>query len=299
MRLFNFKKEKKDVIKEIYKKDRLKRYASFLIGILIVALAFNIFILPNDIVYGVSGLGVIFKRTMNIDPSLVILIGSVILLILSYLLMGKEKTANSVVGSLLYPVFVKATEWVIPLVDLGETEPVLIAIFGAAISGFGLGLIFKSGFTTGGTDILNQIVSKYFKMSVGNAMFFTDGIIIAISLFVFGWQKFMYSIVSIVVISIMTDKVILGISQSKAFYIITDHETAVKKYILDHLSHGVTVLEARGGYTGNMQKMIMCIIPTKEYFKVKEGIHSIDPNAFFLVTDAYEVSGGVITKNEV
>lgn len=299
MRLFNFNKEKKDVIKEIYKKDRLKRYASFLVGILIVALAFNIFILPNDIVYGVSGLGVIFKRTMNIDPSLVILIGSVILLILSYLLMGKEKTANSVVGSLLYPVFVKATEWVIPLVDLGETEPVLIAIFGAAISGFGLGLIFKSGFTTGGTDILNQIVAKYFKMSVGNAMFFTDGIIIAISLFVFGWQKFMYSIVSIVVISIMTDKVILGISQSKAFYIITDHETAVKKYILDHLSHGVTVLEARGGYTGNMQKMIMCIIPTKEYFKVKEGIHSIDPNAFFLVTDAYEVSGGVIRNNEM
>ena len=299
MRLFNFKKEKKDVIKEIYKKDRLKRYAGFLIGVLIVALAFNIFILPNDIVYGVSGLGVIFKRTMNIDPSLVILIGSIVLLILSYLLMGKEKTANSVVGSLLYPVFVKATEWVIPLVDLGETEPVLIAIFGAAISGFGLGLIFKSGFTTGGTDILNQIVSKYFKMSVGNAMFFTDGIIIAISLFVFGWQKFMYSIVSIVVISIMTDKVILGISQSKAFYIITDHETAVKKYILEHLSHGVTVLEARGGYTGNMQKMIMCIIPTKEYFKVKEGIHSIDPNAFFLVTDAYEVSGGVIRNNEV
>ena len=299
MRLFNFKKEKKDIIKEIYKKDRLKRYASFLIGILIVAIAFNIFILPNDIVYGVSGLGVIFKRTMNIDPSLVILIGSVILLILSYLLMGKEKTANSVVGSLLYPVFVKATEWVIPLVDLGETEPVLIAIFGAAISGFGLGLIFKSGFTTGGTDILNQIVAKYFKMSVGNAMFFTDGIIIAISLFVFGWQKFMYSIVSIVVISIMTDKVILGISQSKAFYIITDHETAVKKYILDHLSHGVTVLETRGGYTGNMQKMIMCIIPTKEYFKVKEGIYSIDPNAFFLVTDAYEVSGGVIKNNDV
>ena len=294
MKLFH--KEKKDIIKEIYSKDLLKRYSNFLLGILIVALAFNIFILPNDIVYGVSGLGVIFKRVWGIDPSLVILIGSVLLLILSYALMGKEKTANSVVGSLLYPLFVKATEWVIPLVDLGETEPFLIALFGAAISGFGLGLIFKSGFTTGGTDILNQIVAKYFKMSVGNAMFFTDGLIIAISLFIFGWQKFMYSVVSIVVISIMTDKVILGISQSKAFYIITDHETAVKKYILEHLSHGVTVLETRGGYTGNVQKMIMCIIPTKEYYKVKEGIHAIDPNAFFLVTDAYEVSGGVINK---
>ena len=297
MKLFN--KEKKDIIKEIYSKDLLKRYASFLLGVLIVALAFNIFILPNDIVYGVSGLAVICKKVWGIDPSLVILIGSVFLLLLSYVLMGKEKTANSVVGSLIYPVFVKLTEWVIPLVDLGSTEPFLIAIFGSAISGFGLGLIFKSGFTTGGTDILNQIVAKYFKMSMGNAMFFTDGLIIVVSLFIFGWQKFMYSIVSIVVISIMTDKVILGISQSKAFYIITDHETAVKKYILEYLSHGVTVLETRGGYTGNFQKMIMCIIPTKEYFKVKEGIHSIDPNAFFLVTDAYEVSGGVMKTNNV
>lgn len=294
-----FKKEKKDILKEIYKKDRLSRYTFFVLGVLIVAIAFNIFILPNDIVFGVSGIAVILKNLFGTDPSLVILIGSLILLILSYILMGKEKTTNSVVGSVLYPVFVKLTEWLIPLVDLGTTEPFLIAIFGAAISGFGFGLIFKSGFTTGGTDILNQIVSKYFKMSIGNAMFFTDGLIIFTSLFFFGWQKFMYSIVSICVISIMTDKVILGISQSKAFYIITDHETAVKKFITQELNYGVTILDARGGFTGNMQKVIMCIIPTKEYFKVKEGIHSIDPNSFFLVTDAYEVSGGVIKNNSM
>ena len=294
-----FKKEKKDILKEIYKKDRLTRYTFFVLGVLIVAIAFNIFILPNDIVFGVSGVAVILKKLFGTDPSLVILIGSLILLVLSYILMGKEKTTNSVVGSLLYPVFVKLTEWLIPLVDLGTTEPFLIAIFGAAISGFGFGLIFKSGFTTGGTDILNQIVSKYFKMSIGNAMFFTDGLIIFASLFFFGWQKFMYSIVSICVISVMTDKVILGISQSKAFYIITNHETAVKKFITQELNYGVTILDARGGFTGNMQKVIMCIIPTKEYFKVKEGIHSIDPNSFFLVTDAYEVSGGVIKNNIV
>lgn len=294
-----FKKEKKDILKEIYKKDRLTRYTFFVLGVLIVAIAFNIFILPNDIVFGVSGVAVILKKLFGTDPSLVILIGSLILLVLSYILMGKEKTTNSVVGSVLYPVFVKLTEWLIPLVDLGTTEPFLIAIFGAAISGFGFGLIFKSGFTTGGTDILNQIVSKYFKMSIGNAMFFTDGLIIFASLFFFGWQKFMYSIVSICVISIMTDKVILGISQSKAFYIITDHETAVKKFITQELNYGITILDARGGFTGNMQKVIMCIIPTKEYFKVKEGIHSIDPNSFFLVTDAYEVSGGVIKNNSM
>ena len=93
------------------------------------------------------------------------------------------------------------------------------------------------------------------------------------------------------IVGVITDKVILGISESKCFYIITTHETEVKKYILNNLSHGVTVLDARGGYTGNVTKVIMCIVPTKEYFLAKEGIHAIDPDAFFLVTDAYEVSG--------
>ena len=102
----------------------------------------------------------------------------------------------------------------------------------------------------------------------------------------------MYSLITLYIISVMTDKVILGISQSKAFYIITEHETAVKQFILKHLNHGVTVLDGRGGYTGNHQKVIMCVIPTKEYFMFKEGIHQIDKNAFFVVTDAYEVSGG-------
>ena len=81
-------------------------------------------------------------------------------------------------------------------------------------------------------------------MSMGNSMFFTDGIIILSSVFVFGWTKIMYSIISLYIISIMTDKVILGISNSKAFYIITDHEEEVKKFVLKHLSHGVTILDA-------------------------------------------------------
>jgi uncharacterized membrane-anchored protein YitT (DUF2179 family) len=290
--LFFKKRHEQNIIKEIYKKDRLKRGATFVVGVFIVALAFNIFMLPNNIVYGVSGLGVICKRLFGLDVSFVILVSSVFLLIMSYFLMGKDKTSNTVIGSLLYPLFVKGTEWIIPHVDLGNTEPLLLAVFGAAISGFGMGLIFKSGYTTGGTDILNQIVAKYFKMSIGNSMFFTDGIIILGSLFVFGLEKFLYSVVSISVISYMADKVILGISQSKTFYIITEHETAVKRFIMDNLSHGITVIDARGGYTGNFEKLIMCTIPTKDYFIFKEGLQSIDPKVFFMVTDAYEVAGG-------
>lgn len=284
--------ENKLLLKSIYEKKKLSRYICFILGVFILAIAFNIFVLPNDVVYGVSGLGVIFYRTIGLDPSVTILVGSVLLLILSYFTLGWEKTKNSVIGSIIYPVFVKITEPLIPMIDLGNLETIVTILFGAVLSGLGLGLIFKSGFTTGGTDILNQIVSKYFKMSIGNAMFFTDGLIIVSSLFVFGWSKFIYSIISMYIISVMTDKVILGISSSKAFYIITEHETAIKKFILNNLSHGVTVLEGRGGYTGNNQKVIMCIIPTKEYFVAKEGIHKIDPEAFFLVTDSYEVYGG-------
>lgn len=280
------------LIKAIYKKDKIIRYAEFFVGLFLVAMAFNVFLLPSEVVYGVSGVAVIFNKLYQWDPSVVIMVGSILLLILSFILLGKEKTTNTVIGSLLYPIFVKLTEPLAAAIDLGATEPVVIALFGAAINGFGLGMIFKAGFTTGGTDILNQIVAKYFKISIGNSMFFTDGIIILASIPVFGFQKFMYSVIAIYLISVMTDKVILGISQSKAFYIITRHETDVKKFILNYLSHGVTVLEGRGGYTGDRQKVIMCIIPTKEYFVAKEGIKKIDKEAFFLVTDAYEVAGG-------
>lgn len=282
---------KENILKDIYKKDRLVRYAMFLSGLLLISLSFNIFLLPNNIVYGMGGVGVILYRTNEIDPSIVILIGSVILLILSFLTLGWEKTRNSIIGSLLYPVFVKLTGPLSGYLDFGATEAIVTVICGSVLNGFGLGLVFKSGFTTGGTDILNQIVAKYFKTSIGKAMLFTDGVIVTIGLYVFGFQKFIYSIINMYLIGIMTDKVILGISESKSFYIITEHEEKVKDYIMNDLSHGVTILEGRGGYTGNKLKVIMCIIPTKEYFKVKEGIQAIDKDSFFLVTDAYEVKG--------
>lgn len=290
--LFKKRKSEKLILEQIYSKTRLIRYSQFIIGLLLVSVAFNAFILPNDIVYGVSGIGVILNKTLNISPSLVILIGGIALLILSFIVLGKEKTKNSIVGSLLYPVFVELTSWIVKYIDLGSTETVVVVLFGAVISGVGFGLIFKSGFTTGGTDILNQIVSEKAKVSIGKSMIFTDGVIIVSSLFVFGWQKFIYSIINMYIISVMTDKVILGISSSKTFYIITEREDEVKKFILDYLSHGITVLEARGGYTNSKQKVIICTIPTKEYFKAKEGIHAIDKEAFFIVTDAYEVYGG-------
>ena len=289
---FHKKVNAEDIIKSVYKTNRLQRYASFLLGIFIVAVAYNIFVLPSDVVYGVGGIAVMAKKICGASPFIVILGSSILLLLLSYSFLGSKKTTTSIVGSLLYPIFVKLTEFIPEYIKLENADPLLIVVVGAVATGFGLGLIFKSGFTTGGTDILNQMVSKYGKMSIGSAMLFTDGLIIILSGFIFGIMKVIYSLISLYIISIMSDKVIIGISQSKAFYVITDHETDVKKFVLDHLSHGVTIFDVKGGYTGNHQKMIMFIVPTKEYYLVKESIMKIDPKAFFVVTDAYEVSGG-------
>lgn len=284
--------KKKEVIKEEPTREKLLRYFWFILGVFIVAVAFNMFVLPSNIVYGVSGVGVIFKEIFGITPSITILVGSVLLLVLSYLLLGFEKTKNSIIGSLLYPLFVELTIPLTKYINIGDTELIVVVLFGAVFTGFGMGLIFKSGFTTGGTDILNQIVAKYFNMSLGSSMFFTDGVIVLSGVFVFGMPALMYSIISLYILSILTDRVVLGISNAKAFYIITDNETSIKKYLIYTLNHNVTVLEGSGGYTGNRQKVLMCIIPTKEYFKVKSEISRIDENAFFVVTDAYEVSGG-------
>lgn len=270
----------------------VKKSIWFVFGITLMAIAFNIFLLPHNIVCGVSGLGVLAKEIFNFDPSITIFIANALLLILSLTFLGKESTRNTILGSLLYPLLIKITEWVPSVIELGTLEPIVEIVCGASLLGVGLGLVFKAGYTTGGVDILNQIISKYFKMNLGTSMFYTDGIIIVLSLLVFDFSTFIYSIINLFIVSLMTDKVVLGISQSKALYIITEHETSVKKYILNTLSHGVTVLDGRGGYTGNYKKVIMCIVPTSQYCSLKENIKKIDPEAFFVTTDAYEVSGG-------
>lgn len=286
------KKTQKKIVNYI-KMFQIKRYVQLIFGVTILALAFNLFILPNNFVYGgVSGVAIITQKLFGLEPSSMIFILSILLLIVSYFLLGKEKTAASVLGSLLFPIAVKLTSNIRVFLDFDVSQPLLCAIFGGVIAGFGAGFVFKAGFTSGGTDIINQILSKYLKMSLGKAIIMSDGLILLCGTFIFGINNFMYAIIVLYLISIMTDRVLLGISDSKAFYIVTEKDKEVKDFVIKNLSHGVTIFEARGGYNNKKQKVLFCVIPTKEYFKLKEGISLIDEKAFFVVTDAYEVYGG-------
>ena len=272
---------------------RPKETFEFVIGCFFVALAFNLFMSPNNLVAGgVSGFSLIIKNFFGIDSSVIISVCNIFLIILSYFILGKKVTKSNILGSILFPIFVKLTSHLSTYISFQQSEILLVAVFGGLLQGLGAGLIFRAGFSTGGTDILNMIISKIFKTSLGKSMIFTDGIIIVLGGLVFGFNKLMYSLLILYLISYMTDKVVLGISDSKAFYIITDQETRVKDFVINELNHGVTVFQAKGGYNLEKQTVIMSVIPTREYYKLKEGIHNIDPKAFFVVMDSYEVKGG-------
>lgn len=292
MRLFS-KLRNKRIIEKIQKKTMFNRYFNLILGCLLVAIAYNLFLASNNIVAGgIGGIAIILNEVLGISNSLVILFFDILLLLLSYILLGKEKTKATILGSLLFPILVELTSNINSLIKLDTSQLLLSAVFGGVLYGFGLGMIFKAGFTTGGTDILNQIISKYLKIGIGKSMLICDGSIVLLSGLVFGPTRVMYSVIVLYIISLISDRVILGVSDSKAFYIVTDEEDAIKEYILKVLNHGVTVFNAKGGFTKGKQTVLMCVLPTKDYYRLKAGITEIDHNAFVVVTDAYEVFGG-------
>lgn len=292
MKLFKKIKEKRkeNVLQLVEKTHLLKRYFLLVIAVGIYAVAYNLFFYKNNIVYGgASGISIITQNL--IEPSVMIFILNVFFLVLSFFLLGKKQTLDSIVGSLLYPIFVKLTANIGNYIVIDNSDLLLITIIGGVCVGFASGIVFKSGFTTGGTDILNQIVSKYFKVSIGTSMLMTDGLIVLAGGFFFGWTRVLYALIVLYIINIMVDKVVLGISGSKAIYITTDADDEVCNYLLNELKLGITLLETRGGYTNKKDQIIMCVVPTIDYFKVSEGIEQIDPKAVVLVTDAYQTSG--------
>lgn len=285
------KKQIDNIMEEMNKRNTVKRYIMLLTGCLIVAFAFNLFFLRYNIVcFGVSGISIVLNK-FGVDPATFIMIANIVLIIITYFFLGIEEVKNQIVGALVYPIFVKITLYITNIIDLGNIEMILIAIFGGISAGIGYGLIYKSRFQTGGTDVLGLLICKYSKISMGNAMMFVNVAIIIIGKLVFSWEIVMYAIVVAYLISVATDKILLGISNSKAFYIVADKDK--DDLVIDFLSAlpgvGCTIIDATGGYTNNKKTLILAVGPTKSYFVIKEGLKEIDNEIFYLVCDSYEV----------
>lgn len=291
LRRFREKRIEK-IIEAVNKKNLFKRYVMLLTGCLIVAFAFNLFFLRYNIVcFGVSGISIVLSK-FGINPSLFIMISNLVLLVVSYFFLGIDDVKNQIVGALIYPVFVELTLKITDLIDLGNLEMIVIAVIGGVLTGIGYGLIYKSGYSTGGTDVIGNLICKYSKISMGSAMMFVNITIIAIGKIVFSWEIVMYAIVVAYLISVATDKILLGISNSKAFYIVVDKDKddLVNDFLLSLSGVGSTIIDASGGYSNDKQTLILAVAPTKMYFIIKEGLKEIDKNIFYLVCDSYEVS---------
>lgn len=288
-----FRRKKIDTIVDTIKKKNVgKRYLMLILGCLIVAFSFNLFFLRYGIVcFGVSGISIVLNE-FGVNPSLFILISNIVLMIIAFFVLGYENMKNQLVGALSYPIFVSLTELITKHIDLGNTEMVVIAILGGVFAGIGYGLIYKSDFSTGGTDVIIGIICKYFKISMGNASLIVNGIIVLIGKIVFSWDIVLYAILVSYLISVFTDKVLLGISKCKAFYIVTDkkNDELIRKFLLSIDGVGTTIIDAEGGYSNNEETLLLAVVPSRSYFIVKDGLKEIDKNMFFLVCDSYEVS---------
>lgn len=293
--MFNFiknirRKKIDNIIEAIDKKDLVKRYLFLAMGCFIVAFAFTVFFNQYGIVcFGVSGLSTVLK-SFGVPNSLFILAANIILLVLSYFLLGEKKTKNAIVGSLVFPFFVWLIEFLVPYFNFDDVEMIVIVIIGGVLAGLGQGLIYKTNFNTGGTDIICEIVAKYTNVSLGRAMWVSDGLVVLSGLFISNWVTILYGFLVLYLISFMVDRVVLGISQSKAFYIVTDKQEEVREFLLSITDGGVTLINARGGYSNSKETLLLGVVPTRQYFIVKEGLKQIDEKIFFLACDAYEVS---------
>jgi len=280
-----------DIIDIINKKNLGKNIFMFAMGMLISAMAFNLFYEPNNVIpTGSSGLALLISKFINGDVAIITFIICFLLLIIGLLFFGFKYALKMLAITVLYPSFIKATTLITRFIDFENTSLFLMMVIGGALLGISTGLIKKSGYNPGGFAVLYDILNKYFHLSYGTSSLIINGTLIVFSGFMFGLNNAIYAIISLIVSSYMVDKVIIGISNNKVFYIITNKPNDLKVAIMNKLNYMVTIVNARGGYTNKKRKMLMCVVPTIEYLKLKDLVSTLDNEAFFLIVDAYESS---------
>ena len=269
-------------------RNSILEYLYVLAGAAVVALGFNLFLLPNQVASGgVSGISTILNGLFGWNPGLVQYAFNIPLFLSGVLLLGKKFGVKSFIGTLTLPFVVLLTDnW-----EPWTNNPLLGALFGGIVVGLGIGLVFKGNASTGGTDLLAQIITKYTGLTLGTSVLIIDGLIATTAAIVFDLEKGLYALIGLYVTTKTIDIIQLGFSQSKMVYIITLKQDEVRDAIYKEINRGVTKLPAIGGYTGQERPVLMVVVYQTEFTKLKQLIKTVDPSAFVIVSDAYEVLG--------
>jgi uncharacterized membrane-anchored protein YitT (DUF2179 family) len=264
-------------------------YAGVLAGVVITAFGVSFFLIPARIAAGgVSGLATVIYHVAGFPAGVTMLLLNIPLFILSWRILGTMFGARTLFGTVTLSIFVDLfNRWAVPITE----DLVLAALYGGIISGIGLGIAFRFGGSTGGTDMAAQLVARFFPTSVGQALLLVDGAVILLAGAVFGWELAMYALIAVFVSTKTIDFVQEGQSYAKACLIISDHPEAIGEAIMEKLERGVTSLQGKGMYTKQGKEVLLVIVSRLEIASIKRIVAEIDPRAFVIIHDVHEVLG--------
>ncbi len=287
---------------KIFSKKWFISYSLIVIGSLILAAGFVFFISPYKIVPGgVYGIAIVIhymtEGLLKWAPTgfpigLMGLILNIPLTILGVKILGPRFGVKTVVGFVLTSVFMDAITFLYGEAPLVAGDALLSSIFGGVLVGLGLGLIFKSKATSGGSDIVAMIIAKYTRLPLGQLMIYVDSAIVLIGLLVFAdWKIPLYSWIVIYITGKTIDIVLQGMSVDKTLFIISDKFVEIRDRIINDLHRGGTYIPGKGMYNGSDKTIIFTVVNRREMALLEEYIHEIDPKAFLTVLEANEILG--------
>ncbi len=269
-------------------REQVLAWLQIVIGCVIGAAAYPTFLDPGKIAPGgLTGVAMIFKHLWGWDIGITSLILNIPLFIVGYRAMGRVFAFRSLAATVLFSFMID----LLPLQAI-PVEPILGTLYGGILLGIGLGFILRGGATTGGTDMVARLVHKYLPfLSVGMFLFLIDCLVVVAAWIFIGSSEALYALICIFVSGKAVDMVMLGLSQNKACFVITDEWEKVSKRLLDEMERGVTQLSAKGAYTGKDRPVVLCVLPPQEVSRLKEIVRQEDEKAFMFITEAHEALG--------
>lgn len=273
----------------------LKEYLMITIGTALIAFSVASIYDPSGFVTGgFSGLAIIVKQLTEefIPGGVPLAITNLLLNIPVFLIAIYLKGWHYIVKTLFGTIMLSFWLGVLPVVPIAEGDFLLTALYGGIVMGVGIGLVFLSQATTGGTDLIAAIIQHFWRhYSIADIMQIIDAFIVLAGAYLFGIQMALYAVISIYLVSKVSDGIIEGLKFSKAAFIITKKPNELSQILMEELSRGVTGLSAKGMYSGEKKNMLFCVVSRKEIVRLKELTLNLDPDAFVIVTDVREVLG--------
>lgn len=292
-------------LKLFLKKIKFKSFLYITLGVLMSSCAFSFFLNINNIdIGGVSGLSVIFKELYGWDVALAALIMNIVLLLVGFIFLGKEFLFKNAYASIMYPVFIKVFDLIYQVLEKngfdllvkekgGEADYLLIILFSSLLMGTGLGIVLKEGSSTGGTETPQAILYKYLHIPYSLSLYLIDGTIILLGYFLLkqSVNVLFYEIIFMVISGVLMDAVVFSGFNKRAVYIISDKCEEIRDKLINDLNRGVTSIKVIGEYTKDEKKLLLCVMNSREYMKLRAIIEEIDDKAFYYSTRANEVRG--------